>query len=294
MDFTNELKTLAELFEDELSKMLKRLSEEIYNPLYLAMEYSLKSGGKRIRPVLTLAVAKMIGVDFSRVMPFCLAVECIHAYSLIHDDLPAMDNDDFRRFKPTNHRVFGEAYAILAGDALLNLAFETLFNNAGFDKDLKSYINACSVIADCSGAKGMIAGQALDMAEQKSQNKETLHLLQLNKTAKLIYASVVPVGILAGLSEKKLEALREFAINLGLAFQTTDDILDATSDIEKVGKSTKKDERLNKLTSVKVLGLEKGKELACDYTENAIKALKAFKNSEFLRQFARDILEREK
>jgi len=294
MDFTNELNKLTNLFEDELSKMLKKLSKEIYNPLFSAMEYSLKAGGKRIRPVLCLATANMLGIDSKQVMPFCLSVECIHTYSLIHDDLPAMDNDDFRRFKPTNHKVFGEALAILAGDALLNLAFEILFNNAEYAKDLKSYIRASFVIADCSGAKGMAAGQALDMAEQKEQNKETLHLLQLNKTAKLIYASIVPVGILANLDNKKLEALKVFSENLGLAFQTTDDILDATSDISKIGKNTKKDDNLNKLTSVKVLGLDKAKEQANEYTDKAIKTLEVFDNSDLLRQFAESILNRGK
>lgn len=294
MDFSKEQKELTELFESNLTKMLKKLSKEIYNPLYLAMEYSLKKGGKRVRPLLVLAVAKMLEIDYGYVMPFCLAVECIHTYSLIHDDLPAMDNDDFRRFKLTNHKVFGEAYAILAGDALLNLAFEILFNNAEQANYFKSYIKACSVVADCAGAKGMIQGQALDMAEQKEQNKETLYLLQLNKTAKLIYASIVPVGILANLNDKKLEALKKFAINLGLAFQAIDDVLDATSDFEKIGKNTNKDDNLNKLTSVKILGLEKAKELAKEYTNNAIKALKIFENPNFLKRFAEKILNRDK
>ena len=214
--------------------------------------YSLKLGGKRIRPVLMLAVADIIGTGAQKVMDYALALELIHTYSLIHDDLPDMDNDDFRRGKPSNHKVFGAGNAILAGDGLLNTAYSVLFDQALKGSE---YVSAAKYICNCAGVYGMIAGQSADLLHENddSADESTLEFIYENKTAKLITAAAVVPSILnAG---KYYSELRTLGKKLGYLFQLTDDILDVEGNFEKLGKSLGKDSQEGKLTGVKLYGL---------------------------------------
>lgn len=295
-DFIQEFKRKAGIFENELNNMIDSISE-IKDPLFSSMKYSLAAGGKRIRPVLIMATAEMLGLDYTAVMPLCLAIESIHTYSLIHDDLPAMDNDDLRRGKPTNHKVYGEAMAILAGDALLNLAYEIMFAKLLNVADKENYLKACFIIAEAAGAKGMVTGQALDITAETMPDCtiEELQFLQLNKTAKLISASVLSAATVANASDVQLEKLSDFSINLGLAFQAVDDLLDAEGDPEIVGKQTKKDSDAKKLTCISVIGLDESKKLAEKYTDQAILALGIFgEKAAFLKTLSETILKRNK
>ncbi len=221
-----------------------------------SMKYSLLNGGKRIRPVLALACADALGVKREEILPFALALEMIHAYSLIHDDLPAMDNDDFRRGKPSNHRQFGEANAILAGDALLNEAYAICFRECVKGE---KQILAAQFLNDCAGAYGMIAGQSADMqfGEKDGVTERDLKYVYAHKTGKLLLAPVAMAGILSG--NRSYLALETFGKLLGELFQMTDDILDVTGDFERLGKSIGKDEKENKLTCVRLYGLEGAK-----------------------------------
>ena len=219
-----------------------------------SMKYSLLNGGKRIRPVLALACADILDVDKKEILPFALALEMIHTYSLIHDDLPAMDNDDFRRSKPSSHKAFGEGNAILAGDGLLNEAYAVCF-----EESMKGerYALASKYLNECAGIYGMIAGQSADLFYSDSDapiTEATLAYIYEHKTGKLLLAPVAIASILAG--NKYFLALERFGKLLGTLFQMTDDILDATGDFEKLGKSIGKDEQENKLTCVRVYGLE--------------------------------------
>lgn len=218
-----------------------------------SLVYSLKLGGKRIRPVLMLAVADIIGTGAKKVRDFALALELIHTYSLIHDDLPDMDNDDFRRGKPSNHKVFGAGNAILAGDGLLNTAYSTLFNECFKGNE---YVSAAKYICDCAGVYGMIAGQSADLLHENDDcaDENTLEFIYENKTGKLITAATVVPSILNG--GKYYSELKALGKKLGYLFQLTDDILDVEGNFEKLGKSLGKDEQENKLTGVRVYGLE--------------------------------------
>ena len=238
-------------FNSYLQEYLNRLSTR---PKLLAeaMAYSLSAGGKRIRPVLMLATADFLGVEEKEVLPFALALEMIHTYSLIHDDLPAMDDDDFRRGKPSNHKVFGEANAILAGDALLNTAYSICFTQC---KKGEKYVRASQILCDCAGIEGMIAGQVADLAceAQESATEEDLLYIHANKTGKLLLAPVAIASVLAG--DKEYFKLEKFIKAFGLLFQITDDVLDVTGDFEKMGKTIGKDEESGKTTFVKLYGL---------------------------------------
>lgn len=229
------------------------------NPSVLgeSMQYSLLNGGKRVRPVLMLACAEVLGIEKEEVLPFALALEMIHTYSLVHDDLPAMDNDDFRRGKPSNHKQFGEANAILAGDALLNEAYALCFKEC-----LKGekYILASQYLNECAGAYGMIIGQSADLYFTNSNERvseKDLHYIYEHKTGKLLLAPVVIPSILSG--NKYYIALQQFGRTLGELFQMTDDILDVTGDFNKLGKSIGKDAQENKLTCIQLYGLEGAK-----------------------------------
>ena len=243
------------------------------NVLGESMQYSLFSEGKRIRPVLLLAVAEVFGVDFSNVLPFTLAIEMIHTYSLIHDDLPAMDNDDFRRGKPSNHKKYGEATAILAGDGLLNTAYSICFQSANKGN---AYIRAAQFLCDCAGVKGMIAGQAMDLectSPKKGLTDNELVEIHRLKTGKLILAPVLIPSILT--NYKHYFELEDFAQNLGLLFQITDDILDEEGSFEQVGKTIGKDKAEDKFTFVKAYGLNGAKVQADIYASNCVTVLDA-------------------
>lgn len=261
-----------------------------------AMEYSLMAGGKRIRPILSLAVCDMLRGDKNIVLPFAAAIELIHTYSLIHDDLPCMDNDDYRRGKLTNHKVFGEAMAVLAGDALLNLAFEIMLFETLKDRN-NSYpcLKTAHMIARAAGTTGMIGGQVLDMeSERREISYEELCQMHGKKTGALFTASVLSPAILLDIDETLLKQLENYAVNIGLAFQIKDDILDFEGNSEVVGKTTGSDTINKKATFVSLLGIEKAKELLYDTTKKAEEALKPIPDNEFLRQIAIFIAQRDK
>ncbi len=257
------------------------------DPLYEAMQYSLNAGGKRLRPVLLLSACEFAGGDSVKALPFACAVEYIHTYSLIHDDLPAMDDDDLRRGKPTNHKVYGEGMALLAGDALLNTAFEVMQRNIFmyFDSpnELKRMINAAYVITKGAGIRGMIAGQAADIVSDDSgKSEEILEFIHTNKTGALIRASIEAGLYIAGADEQTMKDMIDFAENFGLAFQIADDILDVTGDPELMGKNIGEDEKARKLTYVSLYGLDGARDLLHEVTDRAAKAIEHYyDNAEF-------------
>lgn len=249
MTYNEEYQTYLTRFEGALKLYCESLNVEP-NLLKESMVYSLSLGGKRIRPVLLLSSYEMLGGK-EDVMPFAIALEMIHTYSLIHDDLPAMDNDDYRRGKLSNHKVFGEGNAVLAGDALLNTAYELCFNECkkGYER-----IEAARYLASCAGVNGMIAGQSADLAaEGKEVSENELAFIHAHKTAKLIMAPMVMAAILTG--GKYILELTEFSSCLGNLFQLTDDILDEEGDFASLGKTVGKDRAEGKLTAVRLYGL---------------------------------------
>lgn len=257
--------------------------------LNTAMRYSLLAGGKRLRPTLLLAGCHLLLDDVSAALPFAAAVEMIHTYSLIHDDLPAMDNDDLRRGKPSNHKAFGEATAILAGDALLNLAYE-LMGRSAHPRALK----ALSAIASAAGSRGMIAGQAADMwMEGREADQDMLRYIHSHKTADLITAPVVAGLILAGADDRQLEQGRMYGCHLGLAFQIVDDLLDELGDETKMGKRLGKDHAVGKLTWPGLYGIEQARDEAARQIDMAVKAAGFFgARGEFLIALAQNSLKR--
>ncbi|PKL91457.1 MAG: polyprenyl synthetase [Candidatus Goldiibacteriota bacterium HGW-Goldbacteria-1] len=231
--------------------------------IYKAMQYSIFAGGKRLRPVLCLMAAKACGLSYKDALPAACALEMIHTYSLIHDDLPAMDNDDLRRGKPTCHKKFDEATAILAGDALLTKAFETALSASENKKTSKTALRAALEIAKGAGAEGMVGGQMADIEnEGKKHTKKALLYIHGHKTGSLITAAVTAGAILAGADTKKEKLFRAFGEKIGLAFQIADDILDETGDEKKMGKKLRKDSGAGKLTWPAVFGLDESRKKA--------------------------------
>ena len=256
--------------------------------LFDAMRYSLLAGGKRIRPVLTLEFCRICGGDWQSAVPFACALEMVHTYSLIHDDLPCMDNDDYRRGKLTNHKVYGEAMAVLAGDGLLTDAFGLL---ASAKAPAETVVRAVAVLAENAGTFGMVGGQVLDMdSERRACTEQEVLDIQSRKTGALLNAACA-LGVLAGGgTEAQLQAACSFAELLGLAFQIRDDILDVVGDAKTLGKATHVDE--NKNTFVRLYGLERCEELVRDYTERAVGFLDAFPNRDFLTWLAWELTDR--
>lgn len=247
--------------------------------LYSSMEYSLFAGGKRIRPILVIAAAEAVGSNMEKVMPVALAIEMIHTYSLIHDDLPAMDNDDLRRGKPTNHKVFGEATAILAGDGLLTMAFTILSDRKLWDNDISSekILRIIHEIGIAAGPAGMVGGQQIDIeSEGKELELTALEGLHRRKTGALIKVSVMAGGIAGKASEQELMSLTEYGEKIGLAFQICDDIIDVVGDIEETGKLTGKDKVQHKNTYPGLMGMEKSKILKQELLSSAIAAIDGF------------------
>ncbi|MGB9601340.1 MAG: polyprenyl synthetase family protein [Limisphaerales bacterium] len=262
--------------------------------IHKAMRYSLFSGGKRLRPILCLAAAEACGGGIEEAMPLACAVECIHTYSLIHDDLPAMDNDDFRRGRPTNHKVFGEAVAILAGDALLTIAFEIA---AQFRPTKRYSMNTVvKELAYAAGSKKLIAGQVSDIeAEGKKVSAEHLKYIHECKTAALLQCSLRLGGMSANCAPQQLKALSDFGYYVGLAFQVIDDILDVTQTSEVLGKTAGKDQKSGKATYPSIIGLERSYRIAEQLTDKAFEAIKPFKNKGIpLRAIAEYLLKRNK
>lgn len=238
---------------DTLQGLLTK--EGVPASLQTSMSYSVNAGGKRIRPLLVLATLEDLGVHSEDALSVAAAIELIHTYSLIHDDLPSMDDDDMRRGKPTNHKVYGEAMAILAGDALQTLAFETLSSLPNTSPE--TTVKLIRLLAIASGANGMVAGQVLDLeGEEKSLSLQELELIHLNKTGALLTFCIEAGGILANLEDEKMKAIKTYAEHIGLAFQIQDDILDVTSTTEELGKNAGSDESSEKTTYPKLLGLE--------------------------------------
>ncbi len=297
MDIKNYLKEKKALIDSFLESYF--LSPLIPRTLRDSMVYSLSAGGKRIRPVLCLAAyeacAKDGNVKAADIVPYASALEFIHTYSLIHDDLPVMDNDDLRRGKPTNHKVFGEGMAILAGDGLLTEAFYMLSNNRQSSSiQPAAVLKVIREIAIASGIHGMVGGQAQDLlSEDAEPDEETLAFIHRHKTAALITASARSGGLLAGCSDEQLFRLTSYGENIGLAFQVIDDILDVEGETEMLGKPKGSDEKKKKMTYPKLYGIERSREKAKELIDGAIEALDVFdEKAEPLRAIARYFLER--
>jgi geranylgeranyl diphosphate synthase, type II len=246
--------------------------------IHRAMRYSLFAGGKRMRPALCLAAAAACGGREAEAMPLACAVECIHTYSLVHDDLPAMDNDDYRRGKLTNHKVFGEGVAVLAGDALLTQAFELAAQSRGWPR--YSHQTIVLELARAAGSLQLIAGQVADLeGEGKKISAQQLRYIHERKTSALLCCSVRLGGMSANCTPAQLKALTDFGYHVGLAFQVIDDILDVTQTSEKLGKTAGKDTKAQKATYPSIVGLEKSRQIAARLTEKAFGALKSFRGS---------------
>ncbi|MFA6823967.1 MAG: polyprenyl synthetase family protein, partial [Geobacter sp.] len=278
MDLKAYLKEKIALVDAALDQYLPT-EEERPQSLHKAMRYSIFAGGKRVRPVLLLAACEAVGGAIARAMPAACAMEMIHTYSLIHDDLPAMDDDDFRRGRPTNHKVFGEAIAILAGDGLLTEAFKLMANpafSAGVDAGARMAV--ISEIATCAGSYGMVGGQVVDMESegQPEMDLPTVQYIHTHKTGALIKASVVAGALLGGADEKQLAAIRRYGEAAGLAFQIADDILDIEGTTEEIGKDAGSDEARGKATYPAVMGLAAAKQEAKEMMDEALNALSRF------------------
>lgn len=286
MNFKEKQAFYIKIIEENLAKCVA-----IDNPYYVslkeAMLYSLTAGGKRLRPTLALAAAEILGTQPGEVIAFACAIEMIHTYSLIHDDLPAMDNDDFRRGKPTNHKMFGEAMAILAGDALLNLAYETMLKDALAGNSMAK-LRAMEAVAGYAGARGMIGGQVIDLqGEGRRVDSQELTAMHRLKTGALIKAPVEAAAIISGAGEEQFAALSNFAANLGLAFQIKDDILDVEGSMEEMGKTPGSDAISEKSTYVTLYGLDRSKQMLQELTDEGIAFLQVFgSRADFLRELS--------
>ena len=260
--------------------------------LRASMSYSLMAGGKRLRPILLMAAADAVGADGTKFLPVAAALEMIHTYSLIHDDLPAMDDDDLRRGKPTNHVVYGDGIAILAGDALLTLAFSVILRQK--DVSAEALLRVMDEISRAAGAEGMVGGQVLDlMAEDRQITMEELRRVHMGKTGALFHAALRSGAILAGATEEQLAALTAYADHFGLAFQITDDILDVIGTAEDIGKPIGSDEKNHKSTYVTLTSLAEAQELARRTVEDAEAALEIFgAEADFLRELVAYLVNR--
>ena len=283
---TGEYRAYIEQF---LADWYVRFHDLPQKQLFDAMEYSLLAGGKRLRPVFAFEFCRMCGRDWKAAAPFGAAVEMIHTYSLIHDDLPSMDNDDFRRGRPTNHKVFGEAMAILAGDALLTDAF-AVASTAQLPEPADMAF-AIAMLSECAGSLGMVGGQVLDiLAEQRECTEEDVLAIQDRKTGALINAACVLGAVAGGGTEEQVQAAAKFAAGLGLAFQIRDDMLDVIGTQEEMGKGVGTDAAKN--TFVRLYGLEKCEQLVRKYTDYAIEALSCFEDTEYIIALAKSLTDR--
>lgn len=294
MTFSEQLKADIALIEPALEKCLSRETGEGYDRIFEAAKYSAMAGGKRLRPVIVLEFCRLCGGDIEKALPFACALEMIHTYSLIHDDLPCMDNDDLRRGRPTCHKAFDEATAVLAGDGLLTAAFETA--SAAKDVPAETIVRCIRILGENAGMNGMIGGQVLDMgAEHRKISLDELRLLQKLKTGCLLRAACELGCAAAGATaEDTLARARAYGEKLGLAFQIEDDILDIEGDVATLGKSIGKDAASEKSTFPSLLGLEECRELAAKLTEEAVDAVKPLDGHAFLVELARSLTGRTK
>lgn len=293
MDLLTEWKQRLAVVEAGLLKELND-TEELDKTLQESMKYSLLAGGKRLRPIMLMAAAEAVGKDGKTFLPFACALEMIHTYSLIHDDLPAMDNDDYRRGKLTNHKVYGDGMAVLAGDALLTLAFEVMLRQQNVSAE--RLLAAVKEVSKAAGASGMVGGQALDLESEGRQiDMQTLRKMHMGKTGALFRAAVRSGAILAGADEKELENFTAYAEQFGLAFQITDDILDVVGDEGVIGKPVGSDERNHKSTYVTLTSLEEAGRLARTAVDEAVLALEPFgEKAAFLRELVQYLILRKK
>ena len=293
MDIQSYLEERRGLVEDALDRFIPR-ADEPPERLHESIRYSVLAPGKRIRAILVIAGAEAVGGEARLVLPTACALECIHAFSLIHDDLPCMDNDDFRRGRPTNHKVFGEAMAMLAGDALLALAFELIADNAHLAPNDR-VVPVMKLISRAAGTAGMVGGQVTDIeSEGKEITADELQAIHLRKTAELIRASVLSGAILSGASGNELDAMEKFGRSVGLAFQIADDILDVIGDEARIGKPVGSDARQDKATYPRVFGLPESKRRAHEEVEKAVEAIAILPDSAApLRGIASYIVERD-
>lgn len=291
LEFENILNNDISIVEDRLIKLLPECANG-QDEVVKAMKYSLSNGGKRLRPVLCLEFARACGADRFDALDFACAVEYIHTYSLIHDDLPCMDDDDMRRGKPSCHKEFGEATALLAGDALLTHAFQIL---AGAELDDKKIALACGLLAQNAGVQGMVGGQVIDL-KYESETPDLQQLLSVHrlKTGALISAACLLGCIAAGADDEKIAAASAFAYDLGVAFQIKDDILDVVGSTEALGKPVGSDAENNKTTYVTVRGMENAQKDVEMLTSAAVSRLNAFENTDFLKTLALYLVNRNK
>ena len=280
--------------EEALESVLPQPAKDARNaPVIESMRYSLLAGGKRIRPVMVLAFCQLCGGDPQQALPFACAVEMVHTYSLIHDDLPCMDDDDLRRGRPTNHKVYGEAMALLAGDGLLTKAFETALSFSGVPEDA---LRGARILAQCAGADGMVGGQCIDLdSEGKNVDLELLREMDQGKTVALISAACQMGCVAAGAEESLLEKARSYAEGVGMAFQIRDDILDVLGDAATLGKNVGMDSARDKRNYVSLLGVEEAQRLVEAFTAQAEQALDGFEgDTVFLRELAQSLATRDK
>lgn len=286
--FEKQTKTYVDYIDTFLDKHCFQYDSQPQKVLFSSMRYSLLAGGKRIRPILVFEFCKMAGGNWQSAVDYAAAIEMIHTYSLVHDDLPCMDNDDYRRGLPTNHKVYGEAIATLAGDALLTAAFGYL---ARAPFDAATNISAVQVLSACAGELGMVGGQVLDiLGETRKCSSQEVIDIHSRKTGALIRAACT-MGVLAGKgSDKQIEAASEFAANLGLAFQIRDDMLDVIGDAASLGKNIGVDTHKN--TFVHLYGLEACEQLVEEHTDRAINCLKAFADTGYMVALSRKLSSR--
>ena len=277
MDIKSYLKSRGRTVDAALNRYLP-IGKAYPSVIHEAMRYSVFAGGKRIRPILAIMTAETLGYKAERVLPAACSLELIHTYSLIHDDLPCMDDDDFRRGKPTNHKVFGEAVAVLSGDALLTYAFELITKNAGV-KGVKpaAVIEALRLIAAASGTGGMVGGQVVDMLSEKQEpSLPVLQYIHTHKTGALILAPIMAAAELCGAGEREKKALKSYGENLGLLFQIVDDILNVVGDAGKLGKSVGSDAARKKVTYPALFGIDESRQRAGELRKRTAKAAEYF------------------
>ena len=295
MDIKPYLKSRGKIVDAALDRYLPG-GKSYPSVIHEAMRYSVFAGGKRVRPILAIMAAETLGYKAERVLPAACSLELIHTYSLIHDDLPCMDDDDFRRGKPTNHKVFGEAVAVLSGDALLTFAFELIARNADI-KGVKpgAVIGALRIISSASGTAGMVGGQVVDMLSEKQEpSLPVLQYIHTHKTGALILAPIMSAAELCGAGARDKKALRIYGENLGLIFQIVDDILNVTGDAKKLGKSVGSDAARKKMTYPALFGIEESRQKVRELRERAGKAAGHFgKRAVLLNALADYVIKRE-
>lgn len=295
MNFQDELKRRTDEIEEMFRSFLPA-EEGFARTMAQAMNYSMLAGGKRLRPMLIQETYRLFGGTEKVAEPFMAGMEMIHTHSLIHDDLPALDNDDYRRGRLTTHKVYGEAMGVLSGVALLNYAYETMLQAFSLTEDQDRVIGALKVMAEKTGIYGMLGGQSVDVENDgKPLEKEMLDYIYRNKTSALIEASMMTGAILAGADEQQVAVVEEAAGNIGLAFQIQDDILDVTCTSEELGKPAHSDEKNNKVTYVTLFGIEEASAQVKKFSEKAVEILDRLNNkNEFLEALVREMAERRK